>query len=92
MPVPRRTVLEELAAESDAAARETTTVAALAAALEIDERAVEAHLQGLVACELARVDPDGHARVTITGEELLELGTDEMVIVDAPGGSGGSNR
>jgi Mn-dependent DtxR family transcriptional regulator len=85
MPVPRRAVLDQLAAESDATAQETTTVVTLAATLEIDERAVEAHLQGLAACELARIDADGNARVTITGEELLELGTDEVVIVDTAG-------
>jgi len=75
-------VLEQLAAASDAARRETTTVEGVAAALDGDERAVEAHLNGLAACELARIEPDGRVRVTITGEELLELDIDETVIVD----------
>ncbi|WP_435178806.1 hypothetical protein [Halorussus sp. AFM4] len=82
MPVTRRTVLEELAALSDAERQETTTVEALSSALEADEHAVEAHLNGLEACELARIDSDGRARVTITGEELLELDTDGMAVID----------
>lgn len=83
MSVPRRTVLEQLAVESDAVTRETTSPEAIATALEIDKRTVKTHLNGLAACELARVDADGNARVTVTGEELLELDTDEVVIVDA---------
>lgn len=83
MPVTRRTVLERLAAASDAARQETTTIEALASALDADEHTVEAHLNGLEACELARIGSDGRARVTITGEELLELDTAEMVIVDS---------
>lgn len=83
MPVTRRDVLEQLATASDAERRETTTIEALASALDADEHAVEAHLNGLAACELARKDTDGRVRVTVTGEELLELDTDEMVIVDS---------
>lgn len=83
MPTTRRTVLERLAAASDAARQETTTIEALASTLDADEHTVEAHLNGLEACELARTSPDGRARVTITGEELLELDTDEIVIVDS---------
>lgn len=82
MPVTRRTVLEQLAAASDATRSEATTVEALGAALEADLHAVEAHLIGLEACELARIAADGSVRVTITGEELLELDNGEMVIVD----------
>jgi len=83
MCVTRRSVLEQLAAASDATRQETTTVKALAATLDADEHAVESRIEGLEACDLARVAPDGTARVTITGEELLELDTEEMVIVDA---------
>lgn len=75
-------MLELLAAESDAARAETTTIEALADALDADEAAVEAHLQALEACELARIGDDGNVRVTITGEELLELDLDGSVIVD----------
>lgn len=82
MPVTRRAVLEQLAEASDATRQQTTTIEALAAALDADEHTVEAHLNGLEACELARTDSDGRAHVTITGEQLLELDTDEMVIVD----------
>lgn len=82
MPVTRRTVLKQLAAMSDAESREETTVEALAAALDADERTVEVHLDGLAACELARIETTERTRVTITGEELLELDTDETVIVD----------
>ncbi|SHH01584.1 hypothetical protein SAMN05443636_1619 [Halobaculum gomorrense] len=83
MSVTRRSVLRQLAAASDATRQETTTIEALAAMLDADERAVESHLYGLQACDLARARPDGTARVTITGEELLELDTDKLVIVDA---------
>lgn len=76
-------MLEQLAAASDADRRETTTVESLAAALDADEDAVRAHLNGLATCELARLDADGTARVTVTGEELLALDTVENVIVDA---------
>lgn len=82
MTVTRRTVLERLAALSDADRRETTTRTALAASLSADERTVDAHLDGLAACELARAYPDGRVRITVTGEELLALDTDEMAIVD----------
>ncbi|MFD1684919.1 hypothetical protein [Halobellus litoreus] len=79
----RRAVLERLAATSDARARETTTVGALASDLEADERAVEAHLNALIACALARRDATGKVRVTITGEEFLELDFGDGVVVDA---------
>jgi hypothetical protein len=75
--------LEQLAAASDATRQETTTIEALAATLDADEHVVESHIEGLEDCDLARLGPDGTARVTITGEELLALDTDEMVIVDA---------
>lgn len=83
MAVKRRGVLEQLVAASDAEGRETTTVNSLVSALDADKRTVEAHLNGLEACELARRTPDGNVRVTITGEELLELETDDVVIVDS---------
>jgi Mn-dependent DtxR family transcriptional regulator len=82
MSVTRRAVLEQLATASDADQRETTTTAALAAMLETDKGTIESHLNGLTACELARTYPNGRVRITITGEELLALDTDEMVIVD----------
>jgi predicted ArsR family transcriptional regulator len=84
MVVTRPRVLERLAAASDAEARETTTTEALAATLDADEAAVASHLDALSACELARVDADGRARVTVTGEEALELPTEGIVVVDAP--------
>jgi Mn-dependent DtxR family transcriptional regulator len=83
MSVTRRAVLEQLAAASDADQRETTTTTAIAAALNTDKETVESHLNGLAACELVRTYPDGRVRITITGEELLALDTDEMVIVDS---------
>ena len=83
MAVTRRAVLEQLATASDAGQRETTTTAALAAMLETDEGTIESHLNGLAACELVRTYPNGRVRITITGEELLALDTDEMVIVDS---------
>jgi len=86
MTVRRQTVLEQLVRASDAARRETTTTEALASTLDADERAVEAHLDDLVACELAHVEAGGGVRATITGEELLALDTDEFVIVDPTAG------
>lgn len=83
MSVTRRAVLEQLAATSDADQRETTTTAVVAAALNTDEGTIESHLNGLAACELVRTYPDGRVRITITGEELLALDTDELVIVDS---------
>lgn len=78
----RRAVLERLAAASNADRGETTTIEMLASALDADRQTIEAHLEGLVACHLARLDSEGRARVTITGEELLDLDTDDVVIVD----------
>ena len=83
MSVTRRAVLEQLATTSDAGQRETTTTAALAETLDTDEGTIESHLDGLTACELVRRYPDGRVRITITGEELLTLDTDELVIVDS---------
>lgn len=83
MTLSRRTVLERLAATSDAERREMTTIAALAATLDADEGTVESYLHGFEACELAHVEPDGDVRVTVTGEEVLELDTDSMVIIDS---------
>jgi len=83
MSVTRRAVLEQLARASDAEQRETTTKLELAAALETDEGTIRSHLNGLAACELVQMYPDGRTRITITGEELLALDTDEMVVVDS---------
>lgn len=89
MSVTRRRVLEELAAASDASREQTTTIDALAATLDTERGAVQSHLDGLVACELARFETDGTIRVTLTGEELLNLDTDDMVIVDPSTASSG---
>jgi predicted ArsR family transcriptional regulator len=83
MSITRRVVLEQLATTSDAKRRATTTKAALAAALDTDKRTVESHLDGLAACELVRTYPDSRIRITITGEELLALDTEAVVIVDS---------
>lgn len=83
MSVTRRVVLEQLATASDADRRETTTKAALAATLNTDEQTIESHLDRLEACELVRTYPDGQVRITITGEELLALDTDELAVVDS---------
>jgi len=82
MSITRRAVLKQLAAESGVKRPKTTTVT-LAAALNADEQAVASHIAGLAACELARIYPDGRVRITITGEELLKLGLDELVIVES---------
>lgn len=91
MCVTRRAVLEELAESTDAERSETTTVGALVSALGTDEPALKEHIDALVACELAHVEADGRIRATITGEELLALDTDEVMIVDPVGRDGGSN-
>lgn len=83
MAVTRRVVLEQLAASSDADRQETTTKTALAARLGADEQTISAYLDGLATCDLVRMYPDGRVRITITGEELLELDTDELVIIDS---------
>jgi len=88
MCVTRRAVLRQLAELTDAERRETTTVDALGSALGADERTLKEHIDALVACELAHTEADGGVRATITGEELLALETDEMVIVDPPGCDG----
>lgn len=82
MSVTRRAVLEHLAATSNATRREMTTRASLAAALDVDEQTLDAHLDALAACELVRTHSDGRVRITITGEELLALDADQSVIVD----------
>lgn len=86
MAVTRRAVLEHLVRSSDAERRETTTIEALASALDTDEAAIEAHVDRLASCELAHAHADGRVRATITGEELLRLDTDDIVIVDPPAG------
>ena len=82
MSVTRRVVLEQLATVSDAERRETTTIETLTVTLDTDEQTIDAHLDGLEACELVQTYPDGRVRVTTTGEELLDLDTDELVVVD----------
>jgi DNA-binding transcriptional ArsR family regulator len=91
MCVTRRTVLQELAESTDAECRETTTVDALASALAARERTLQKHIDALVACELAHVEGDDRIRATVTGEELLALDTDEVIIVDPTSRDGGSN-
>ena len=82
MSLRRRAVLVQLAAMSDADRRETTTIESLIAELDADRSEIKSHLETLRTCQLARLHPDGQVRVTITGEELLELVTGEIVIVD----------
>lgn len=82
MSVTRQTVLEQLAKQSDAGTEEMTSVSSIVAALNCDEQTARGHLEHLDACELARLYSDGRVRVTITGEELLELDTGEGIIID----------
>jgi len=76
----RRDVLERLAADS-AAAGETTSVAALAGALDAEVGVVATHLDGLAAAELAVYPDDDAVRVSVTGEELLALDPDDLAVV-----------
>jgi len=89
MTVTRRVVLEQLADTSDAARGDTTTLGQLASSLNVEGVVIEKHLEALESCELARVEDDSAVRVTVTGEELLELDTDEGVIVDIQSGNPG---
>lgn len=90
MSVSRWSVLEALAAETDPSGERTTTIDALATTLDTDELTVERHLAGLEACDLARQSVSGCVRVTITGEQLLDLDTGQMVILDPE--NSGRNR
>lgn len=91
MTLTRREVFEALASMSDADAGRRTTVAALAAELDADERTVGDHLDALRACELAVRSPDAGVRVTITGEELLALDVPDVAIVDPSAGDADPN-
>lgn len=82
MTATRWAVLERLAEAKRTDGGRTTTVAALGAALDADERAIAAHVERLADCELAEIGPDGRVRITITGEELLALDPDGPAIVD----------
>lgn len=83
MALTRREVFEYLAESSSATPRETTTVGSLASALNTDRRTVESHLDALEACNLVHNRSNGRVRVTITGEELLEIDPAEIVVIDA---------
>jgi len=82
MPLDRRTVLEMLAAETDAATAETTPIESFAETLDTDLSTVRTHLHALEACALARIENDKYVRVTVTGEELMALETDDAIVVD----------
>ena len=74
--------MERLDRQSDASTGDRTSIESLTAALAVDERTVRKQLDGLVSCELADIDADGRVRITVTGEELLALDLDEMIVVD----------
>jgi Mn-dependent DtxR family transcriptional regulator len=83
MPITRRDILEHVATVSDAQRRQTTSKAALTARLGVDRQTLESHIEALAACELVRAYPDGRIRITTTGEELLALETEDVVIIDS---------
>jgi len=82
MPPLRRDVLERLAARSDGDGGRTTTVAALAADLDVDVETVAGEVATLAGQSLATRTDDGGVRVTVTGEELLALDADGAILVD----------
>ena len=84
VPMTRRLLLECLAELSDADEPDTTDIETLCARLGTDEGTLSAHLDPLTDCELARRCGDGDVRITITGEELLELDAEELIVVDLP--------
>lgn len=75
-------VRTELAAATTPYGDEATTIAVPPAVLEIDERRIEHYVDALVSCELARRLPNGRVQVTVTGSELLALGSGDSVIID----------
>lgn len=89
MSLTRRAVLEALADASSGYRRETTTVESLSSALDANEATVATHLNGLAECELARTYPNGRVRVTVTGEDLLALDVDGVVVDPGATGSDG---
>jgi Mn-dependent DtxR family transcriptional regulator len=82
--VSRRDVLEATAAASEAWSGRETTVSSIAAGLDAEESVVESHLDRLAACELVAVGPGGCVRITVTGQELLELDVDGPIVVETP--------
>jgi hypothetical protein len=84
VPMTRRLLLECLAELSDADDCDTTDVETLCARLGTDEETLHTHLDPLMDCELARGCADEDVRITITGEELLELDAEELIVVDFP--------
>lgn len=86
MTVTRREVFECLAKATDATLERTTTVQRLASQLNTNTETILTHVEGLRACALARKRSDGRIRITITGEALLALETDAMIIVDPSSG------
>lgn len=67
---------------SDATRQETMTIEALATMPDADTYAIKSHLHGLENCNLAKTTPNGKVRATVTGEELLEIDAEEVIIVD----------
>jgi DNA-binding IclR family transcriptional regulator len=88
VPLTRRLLLECLAELSDADGCDTTDIETLCARLGTDEETLHTHLDPLMDCELARRCGDGDVRITVTGEELLELDTEDPIVVDLPTADG----
>jgi DNA-binding IclR family transcriptional regulator len=82
MGVSRAAVLDALAAHSDPSPTQTTTVAAIAAALDADCHAVRACVRHLVDCGLARREGEDGVRVTRPGAAVAAMDVEGVVVVD----------
>jgi Mn-dependent DtxR family transcriptional regulator len=86
MTEPRVAVLEQFGEKTDPDGDRTTTIETIAASLGIEEDLVDEHVQGLVTANLVKLTTDGQLRITITGEQFLELDVDDVVVVESVDG------
>jgi hypothetical protein len=88
MTEPRVAVLEQLADQTDPDGDRTTTIETIATSLSLGEDIAEEHVDGLARADLATFTTDGEIRITITGEQFLELEVDDVVVVESIEGGG----
>jgi Mn-dependent DtxR family transcriptional regulator len=81
MTEPRVAVLEQLGQVTDPSGDRTTTIETIADSMDLEEGIAQKHVQGLQRADLVTVTPDGGIRITITGEQFLELDVEDVVVV-----------
>jgi len=81
MTEPRVALLEQLGEVTDSSGERTTSIETIAASMDLEMDLAEKHVQGLQNVDLVTVAPDGELRITITGEQFLELDVEDVVIV-----------